>query len=250
MRLKDKVAIITGGSVGIGKGITLGFVREGAKVVITARNEERLKKTEGEIKSMGGEVLALRSDVSVMKDINELVEKTMQRFGKIDILVNNAAMMTPPVPFLHRTEEIFDQIIQTNLKGLYFLTQAVAKRMVEKKYGKIIHISSGHGRVGIPGNSEYAATKGALISITRVMAVELASLGINVNSIVCGLTQTEGYEALNYPKEITGMVVGMTPLKRMGMPEDYVGIAVFMASDESAFMTGQSISVDGGVVMP
>jgi 3-oxoacyl-[acyl-carrier protein] reductase len=250
MRLKDRVAIITGGSAGIGKGITLGFVREGAKVVITARNEERLKKTEGEIKSMGGEVLAFRSDVSVMSDISQLVEKTLKHFGKIDILVNNAALMTPPEPFLQKNEEIFDQVIQTNLKGLYFLTQAVAKCMVQRKYGKIIHISSGHGRIGIPLNSEYAATKGGVIALTRTLAVELAPFGINVNSIVCGLTQTEGYEALNYPKEMTDMVVGMTPLKRIGRPEDYVGIAVFMASDESAFMTGQSISVDGGVVMP
>jgi len=250
MKLKDKVAIITGGGAGIGKCLALGFAWEGAKIVITDIDEERVKKAEEELKSVCSEVLALRSDVTVLADINQMVEKTLERFGKIDILVNNAGIY-PPCPFLEKDEETFDRVVNINFKGVYFCAQAVARSMVERKYGRIINIASSHGRIGIPMNSEYSGTKGAVISSSRVMAVELAPFGINVNCIACGFTPgTEGVEALNYPKEMMDAVVEMTPLKRAGTPEDYVGLAVLLASDESSFITGQTISVDGGLSMP
>lgn len=250
MRLKDKVAIITGGGAGIGKALALGFVKEGAKLAITDISEDRLKQAAAEIKAAGGDVLAIRSDVSVLKDINQMVKKTLSAFGKIDILVNNAAMQTPAGPLWERKEEIFDQVTRVNLKGLYFCTQAVVKTMMERKYGKIISIASSQGRIGIPFNSDYAATKGAVIALTRTLAVELGSFGINVNGISPGLTPTEGMKAVGLPSEVVDVVINMTPLKRMGSPEDYVGVAVFLASDESSFMTGQTLSVDGGISMP
>ena len=250
MRLEGKVAIITGGGAGIGKGLALGMAREGADVVITDVNETRLQKAEEEIKATGASVLAIKSDVSVMADIQNMVDKTIERFGKIDILVNNAAIYYPICPFLEKDEAAFDRIMSVNLKGVYFCTQAVAKHMVERKYGKIININSGHSRIGIPGNSDYTGTKGAMLAQTRTIAAELSPLGINVNSIACGLTPTEGYKESNYPQEMIDMVVGMTPLRRLAKPEDYVGIAILLASDEGSFVTGQTISVDGGLTMP
>ncbi|MBU3947893.1 MAG: SDR family oxidoreductase [Proteobacteria bacterium] len=250
MRLKDKVAIVTGGGAGIGKAIAAGFAKEGAKVVITDINEDRLKKSSEEIKSQGSDVLAFRSDVSVMKDIKRMVEKTMERFGKIDILVNNAAMQTPAKIFWEREESVFDNVVKINLKGLYFCTQAVVKTMLQRNYGKIVNIASSQGRIGLPMNSDYATTKGAVISLTRTLAVELGPMGINVNGICPGLTPTEGMKAVGLSPEITEAVINMTPLRRMGKPEDYVGISVFLASDESSFMTGQTVSVDGGISMP
>ncbi len=122
--------------------------------------------------------------------------------------------------------------------------------MVKRKYGKIININSAHARLGIPGNSEYTGTKGAMLAITRTIASELSPLGINVNSIACGLTPTEGYRESNYPQEMIDFVVGMTPLRRLGSPGDYVAMAVLLASDDASFITGQTISIDGGLAMP
>jgi len=248
-RLENKVAIITGGSTGIGKSLALGFAKEGAGVVITARGEERLMRAAEEIKSVGGEVLALVADVSVMSDIDQMVRKTLERFGKIDILVNNAGII-PFALFLEKDEKTFDEVVKINFKGSYFCTQFVAKFMVKRNYGKIINISSSHGRGGYPGMSEYAGTKGAIIALTRSLAAELSPFGINVNGIACGFTGTEGVNALNLPKEFFDEAVKIIPLRRMGKPEDYVGISVFLASDESSYMTGQTISVDGGLTMP
>lgn len=250
MRLAGKAAIITGSGAGIGKALAIGFLREGAGVALVDMSEERLKATVEELSSLGGKVIAIRADISVMNDINQIVEKTLAAFGKIDILVNNAAMQTPAGPIWERREDIFDQVMRVNLKGLYFVSQAVIKTMMERKYGKIISIASSQGRIGIPFNSDYAATKGAVISLTRTLAVELGAFGINVNAISPGLTPTEGMKSVGLPPEVQEAVVTMTPLKRLGKPEDYVGAAVFLASDESSFMTGQTISVDGGISMP
>ena len=251
MKLKDKVAIITGGSAGIGKAIALGMAKEGANIVITARNEERLKIAEQDIKNVGVEVLALKSDVSVLSDINNMVDKTIKKFGKIDILVNNAGSNAPPKPFLEKDEETFDKIVAVNQKGVFFCTQFVAREMVKRRYGKIIGICSAQARVGVPLSTEYAGTKGAMLAMTRAMAAELSPMGINVNAIACGLTtDTNMLAAFNYPKEMIQTIVNATPLRRTALVKDYIGIAVLLASDEGSFITGQTISVDGGVTMP
>ncbi len=186
MKLKDKVAIITGGSAGIGKAIALGMAKEGADIVITARNEERLKTAEQDIKNVGVEVLALKSDISVLSDIKDMVDKAIKKFGKIDILVNNAGISGSPIPFLEKNEETFDKVVAVNQKGVFFCTQFVAREMVKRKYGKIIGICSAQARVGVPLSTEYAGTKGAMLAMTRSMAAELSPMGINVNAIACG----------------------------------------------------------------
>ncbi|MBU1053686.1 MAG: SDR family oxidoreductase [Proteobacteria bacterium] len=251
MKLKDKVAIITGGSAGIGKAIALGMANEGANIVITARNEERLKTAEQDIKAVGVEVLALKSDVSVISDIKGMIDKTIKKFGKIDILVNNAAISGSSVPFLEKDEETFDSVVAINQKGFFFCTQLVAREMVKKKYGKIIGICSAQARVGIPLNSDYSGTKGAMLAMTRVMAAELSPMGINVNAIACGLTtDTKLISESKYPKEIIQMIVNTTPMRRTASVKDYIGMAILLASDEGSFITGQTISVDGGASMP
>ncbi len=250
MKLKDKVAIITGGGAGIGKALALGLAKEGADIVITDVDDERVKKAEADLKALGVKVLALKSDVSVVAEIQDMVEKVIQEFGKIDILINNAGI-GPVAPFLQKDEATFDRVIAVNQKGVFFCTQAVARHMAEKKYGKIIGIASSHGRVGIPMNVEYAGTKGAMIAMTRAMAAELSPMGINVNAIACGLTtDTEQFLASGYPQEAIDQIAQMSPLRRTASIKDYVGIAVFLASDDSSFVTGQTISVDGGVSMP
>lgn len=246
-KLNGKVAIITGGSAGIGKGLALGMAKEGADIVITARNEANLQTAAEEIKSLGVNVLALRSDVSVMADIHNMVDKTIGRFGKIDILVNNVGVGFFG-PFLEKDEASFDETVATNFKGTFFCTQAVARHMVKRKYGRIINIGSAHGRVGVPLLVEYSGSKGAIIAMTRSIAAELSPLGINVNSITCGLTATEKMK--KNPQEEINWFVSTIPCRRVGYPEDYVGIAVLLASDEGSFITGQSISVDGGFSMP
>jgi 3-oxoacyl-[acyl-carrier protein] reductase len=251
MKLKDKVAIITGGSAGIGKGIALGMAKEGANIVITARNEERLKIAEQDIKNFGVEVLALKSDISVLSDIKDMVDKTVKKFGKIDILVNNAGISGSPIPFLEKDEETFDKVVAINQKGVYFCTQFVAGEMVKRKYGKIIGICSAQARIGVPLSTEYVGTKGAMIAMTRAIAAELSPMGINVNAIACGLTtDTEMIMAANYPKEMIQMIVNATPLRRSASVKDYIGMAILLASDEGSFITGQTISVDGGATMP
>jgi len=169
MRLKDKVAIITGGGAGIGKALALGLAKEGANIVVLDVVDERLQKAEEDIKAVGANVLALKTDISVVAEIQAMVDKVIEKFGKIDILINNAGI-GPVAPFLEKDEATFDSVIAVNQKGVFFCTQLVARHMVEKNYGKIIGICSSHGRVGIPMNVEYAGTKGAMIAMTRAMA--------------------------------------------------------------------------------
>lgn len=246
-KLTGKVAIITGGSAGIGRGLALGMAREGADVVITARHEDKLQEAAEEIRVLGANVLAIKSDVTVMVDIQDMVDRTREKFGRIDILVNNVGVGIFG-SFLEKDEATFDQVVATNFKGTFFCTQAVAREMVKRKYGRIINIGSAHARVGVPMLADYAGTKGAIISMTRSIAAELTPLGITINTITCGLTATEKIK--NNTSEEINWFVGTIPCRRLGEPEDYVGMAVLLASDEGSFITGQSISVDGGFSMP
>lgn len=245
MKLENKVAIVTGGATGIGKAIARGFAKEGANIVISSRgvsaDPEHVVK---EIESLGRKILAIKCDVGIKKQVEEMVRKTMDAFGKIDILVNNAGTM-PQTPFFEISEEELNIVINTILKGTFFCSQAVAKEMIKRRSGKIINISSGQAHVGTTVMSHYSAAKGGVNSLTRDMATELGPYGINVNTISCGLSTSE-FILKNVPPKVFEIYKNHSALGRLGTPEDYVGIAVYLASDESSFITGQIILVDGG----
>ena len=254
MRLKDRVAIVTGGGTGIGMAIAIGFAKEGADIVIAQRRIELAKKAAEEIRVIGRRAIAIKTDISIKGDVDNLVDQTMKSFGRIDILVNNASLF-PMSSFLEISEEELDEIFSVNLKGTFILTQRVAREMINRRRGKIINISSGHSIVGNPGLTHYTITKGGINAFTRGLAAELGPYGINVNAIVCGFTpDTEGVQSIlssigeERAKNLLEAIVSQIPLKRVGVPEDFVGIALYLASDESSFTTAECIVVDGGRV--
>ena len=244
MRLKDKVAIVTGGVAGIGKEITLGYIREGATVVVVDCDADNVNKMSLEFKDMGHKGLSFVVDVTKRPEVDQMVEKVIKEFGKIDILVNCAAIY-PATPFLNITEEEWVNVIDIDLNGVFRCTQAVAIEMVKKASGRIINITSGQGLLGIPLMAHYTAAKGGLVSITRALAAELSPLGINISAIAPGLTSTERVtQAL--PPEYLEAMGQFAAMRRIGRPDEYVGIAILLASDEGSYITGETIAVDGG----
>ncbi len=238
--------MVTGGGTGIGRAISLGFAREGAKVLIATekRTFEAAQQTAAEIKSSGGDALALEMDLTNAPQIKEAVKQAIEKYGRIEILVNNAAAY-PATPFLAITEEEWLRVIDINLNGAFRLTQLVAQNMVEKRYGKIINVASGQALLGLPLMSHYMAAKGGLIALTKALAAELGPYGINVNVFAPGLTRTPFMEGA-LPKEFFDAWGNAVALGRCGVAEDYVGIAVLLASEEGSFITGETIAVDGG----
>ena len=246
MKLKDKVAIITGGGAGIGKAIAKGYAREGADIVIGEVVADRLPAVKDEIEKIGRKCLALEVDICKRQDVDNMVKKTMDEFAKIDILVNNAAIY-PATPFLDISEEEWLRVIDIDLNGIFRCTQAVAREMVKRKSGKIISVTSGQGLIGITLMSHYSAAKAGICGLTRALASELSPLGINVNAISPGLTATENVSAA-LPKQYQDDFAACTAQRRLGKAEDYVGIAVLLASEEGSFITAETICVDGGIV--
>jgi len=249
MRLKDKVAIVTGAGRGIGEGIAMRFAEEGAKVVVNDVNETDVSGTVGAIKSMGGLAMAVVGSVSSREVAQKMVDTAMKEFGTVDILVNNAGIIRDAM--LHKmTDEQWDQVIEVNLKGVFLCLQAAARVMREKGYGKIINISSTSWR-GNPGQLNYSATKAGVIGMTKTAAKELAPKGINVNVIAPGMIWTDMIKSMP-PAVVERMeksLAFIVPLNRKGMPRDIANLALFLASDESSFITGQLIHCDGGMIM-
>jgi 3-oxoacyl-[acyl-carrier protein] reductase len=245
MKLKDKVAIVTGAGRGIGRAIAKNFALEGAKVVINYnKSEKQAKSLEQEIQSEGGTALVIKADVSKPNDVKELVKKTMDEFGRIDILVNNAGVLIPAT-FLDSTEEMWDKTINVNLKGSYLCSKEVAKIMLDQKKGKIINISSvcGLAQKTALGNTAYVASKAGVIGLTRSLAINLGPT-INVNSIAPGVTDTDMVSF--FTPERMNVIIDETPVKRIGKPEEIAAAALFLASDESDYITGEVITVSGG----
>jgi 2-deoxy-D-gluconate 3-dehydrogenase len=245
-RLKGKSGIVTGGGSGIGKAIATGVVQAGAEIVIAGRNKERLEKTVAEIQKFGGPVIPIQADVSKMREMKGLVDRTVKKFGKIDFLFNNAGTIrrTPSEDY---TERDWDEVIDINLKGLFFLGQTVAKVMIaQKRKGKIINTASLMSVQGGKKVPAYAASKGGVSQVTKTMANDWAKYNILVNAIGPGWVKTELTEALQQDKERYSEILGRIPLGRWADPEDLVGAAVFLASDASDYITGQTIFVDGG----
>jgi 2-deoxy-D-gluconate 3-dehydrogenase len=243
--LKNKVAIVTGGNRGIGKAIALAFSKAGADIVIVGRDENRNDAVMNEIKGFGGNAVGLSVDLTSVNGINQMINETVERFGKIDIIANNAGVSSTNRA-LNVTEVEWDKIMDLNVKSLFFCCQAAAKVMKEQGCGKIINMASVLGAVGDVGVCPYSASKGAIINLTKSLALEWAKYGIQVNAIGPAYIETElNKDALANPK-VRDKLIAKTPMGRLGLTEEVTGAAVLLASDASSFITGQTIYVDGG----
>ena len=244
--LSGKVAIVTGGSRGIGRAIALGLASHGADVVVASRKQADLDIVAAEIRALGRKAAAIATHMRNKEDIDRLVEQTLEHFGKIDILVNNAGT-NPYFGLLMNIEEsAWDQIMTVNLKGYFLMAQAVARGMIEQGSGSIINVSSAGGRRASPGLGAYSISKAGDIMLTQVLAQELGQHGIRVNAIAPGIVQTKFAEALWSNEQILEASLRMTPLGRIGQPEEMAGVCVWLASEASSFVTGQTIILDGG----
>lgn len=248
MKFEGKTVIVTGAGRGIGEAYALGFARERANVVVVDVVASRAESTAKKVEEAGGKSLVQAMDVSKKKDVDAMAEKTVERFGRIDALVNNAGALFQE-PFLTSTEEQYYKIYDVNVKGLFLCAQAVARQMIKQKKGKIINVSSIAAIVGQANLSLYSSSKGAVLSLTRAMALELAPHNIQVNAILPGTTETPmAADALANPETRAQLTSGI-PLGRLGKPEDHVGAVLYFASEESNWCTGQTLIVDGGYSM-
>jgi 3-oxoacyl-[acyl-carrier protein] reductase len=246
MRLKDKVALITGGARGIGRSIALAFAQEGADIVVADVNIEEAKKTALDIEQLGRRSLALEMDVTDYTKVEGAVNKILDKFTKVDILVNNAGI-TKDNLLLRMSQAEWDAVLNVNLKGTFNCIKAVSRPMIKQRSGKIINIASIIGIIGNPGQANYSASKAGIIALTKTAAKELASRKINVNAIAPGFIQTEMTAKL--PEELQQKMKEAIPLNKFGSPEDVAAVCVFLASEDSSYITGQTIVVDGGMVM-
>jgi len=247
MRLKGKVALITGSTRGIGKEFAIGFAKEGADVVINGRDLEKARAVAKEVEGLGVRSMGIAADVSLSQDVMKMADEATNAFGRIDILVNNAGVN----PFILEAEKIkeegWDRVIDVNLKGVFLCCQAVGKKMIQQRGGKIINISSAAGLLGEQGFLPYCVSKAGVMVLTRILAYEWSRYNILVNAIAPGFVAG----GMNVPvlnKEI--LVSGLTqqvPLKRLGNPEEIVKIALFLASEDSSYINGTTIVADGGM---
>lgn len=245
--LKGKCAIVTGAAKGIGKAIALKLASLGANIVLNYRSsEEKAIETEKEIKALGVEVLRVKGDISNISDVENLINTAKEKFGKIDIMVNNAGI-TKDTLILRMKEEDFDSVINVNLKGVFNCLKTITPVMVKQREGKIINLSSVVGLSGNAGQVNYAASKAGVIGMTKSLAKEIGARGITVNAVAPGFIETDMTEVLGdkFKEEAKKAI----PLKRLGKPEDVANVVAFLASEDANYITGQVIQVDGGMVM-
>lgn len=243
--LTDRVAIVTGAGRGIGKGIALGFAQAGAHVVACARTVEQIEATAEEIRALGRKSLAIPTDVRESEQVDNMVSKTVEEFGRIDILVNNAGGLFV-VAVLDMSERAWDAIIRENLKSVFLCSKAVAKVMVEQKKGSIVNLASMAGRTGSPGMAHYGAAKAGIINLTQSLSAEWAPYKIRVNAIAPGPVWTPGAPIVWPTPEVQAQVVSRVLLGRFGQPEDIAAAAIYLASDASDWVTGQTFEINGG----
>lgn len=246
MKLRDRVSLITGSARGIGREIALTFAREGSDIVVCDVDLEAAQKTQKDIEALGRRALSFKADVTNLKQIGEMVNLILDKFAKIDILINNAGI-TKDNLILRMSEEDWDTVLSVNLKGAFNCIKILSRHMLKKRYGKVINIASVIGIVGNAGQANYAASKGGLIALTKSVAKELASRNINVNAVAPGFIQTPMTDKLSedYKKQMLNAI----PLRKLGSPADVAKACLFLASPESEYMTGQVIVVDGGMTM-
>ncbi|MGM0902033.1 MAG: 3-oxoacyl-[acyl-carrier-protein] reductase [Bacillota bacterium] len=247
MKLEGKVALVTGASRGIGREIALELAREGANVAINyAGSEAKALEVAEEIRTMGREAITIQADVSSSESVESMVKQTIEAFGKLDILVNNAGI-TKDNLLMRMKEADWDDVININLKGVFLCTKAVTRQMMKQRSGRIINISSIVGVSGNAGQANYVAAKSGVIGLTKTTAKELATRGITVNAIAPGFITTDMTDKLN--DETKNEMLKQIPLARLGEPTDIAKTVLFLASDDSRYMTGQTLQVDGGMVM-
>ena len=244
MRLKGKVAVIPGGTAGIGKEIAVGYAREGAVIVVCSRGEDKVNAMADLLKKNNYEGLSLKVDISQKNQVNELVEQVVKKYGCLDIMLNSVGFY-PATPFLQISQEELLKVVDINLNGSFYCAQAAAEVMVKQGTGRIIFVTSSQALHGTALMAHYSATKGALVSLTKALAAELSPLGINVNAIAAGLTTTDMVTGA-IPDEYLRMAAQKFPVKRLAHPDEYTGVAVLLGSDEGGFITGETIAVDGG----
>lgn len=246
--LKGKVAIITGARRGMGKADALALAKNGAKVVVADISQEECQIVVEEIKKIGGEAMAVKCDVTNEKEIEEMVRKTVEKFGQVDILVNNAGICEFK-PFLEMTEDEWKKTLDINLKGYFLCAKAAAKEMVKQKRGVIVNIASvamGQIGKGMAGLAHYSASKGGIAALTKTLALELAPYNIRVNAIAPGAIDTPMAAAAKTDPKMLEATLNMIPLHRMGKPEEIASTVLFLSSDASSYITGSIVVVDGG----
>ncbi len=246
MRLKDRVALITGGARGIGREIALAFAREGCHIALCDVNAEALIITQKEIEAFGVQVLTGVVDVTKLVQADDFTQKTLDKFKKIDILINNAGITRDGL-LVRMSEADWDLVLAVNLKGAFNFTKAVSKIMMKQRDGRIVNMASIIGIMGNAGQANYAASKGGLIAFTKSVAKELASRNVRANAIAPGFIQTDMTAKLS--DEVKSEMLKFVPLGKLGTVQDVANLALFLASDESSYITGQAIQVDGGMVM-
>jgi len=249
MKLEGKVALVTGSSRGVGKAVALGFAASGADVVINyTSNQNAADSVVSEIQSMGRSAVAVKADVAVKTDVERLVNTAAETYGKLDVLVNNAGF-TRPAMMIKMSEDQWDQVVDIHLKGAFMCSQAAGRLMKEQNSGKIINVTSVAGIVGTVGQINYSAAKGGIISMTKSIVREMARYNVCANVISLGIVATDMTEKIRTDEKLKEIYMNRILLKRFAEPEDISPAFVFFASDESSYITGQLVCVDGGYGM-
>ena len=245
--LTGKTALVTGASRGIGRAIALRLAKDGAKVALNfATNSAKAESVKAEIEAAGGTAILVQGDVSELSVVNELIKRVVDEWGRVDILINNAGITRDNL-LLKMSEDDFNRVISTNLKGVFNCTKAVAKLMMKQRGGRIVNMSSVTGLTGNIGQTNYAAAKAGIIGFTKSAARELASRGVTVNAVAPGLINTDMTAALS--EKVKEVMLQQIPAGRMGTPEDVANAVAFLVSDQAAYITGQVLAVDGGFAM-
>jgi NAD(P)-dependent dehydrogenase (short-subunit alcohol dehydrogenase family) len=247
MKLDNKTAIVTGARRGMGRAIALALAKEGANVVVSDISQEDCQKVVTEIEGLGRRGLALKCNVASSAEVGDMVRRTVAEFGKVDILVNNAGIISFK-PFLELTDEDWDNTLSVNLKGQFLCARAVAKEMVKNKWGRIVNVasvSSGGCGIAFPLIAHYTASKGGVMALTEALALELTPQGINVNAICPGAIDTDMAKGIKEGGQLERVLVRI-PKGRLGLPEDIANLVVFLASEESDYISGAAIVIDGG----